>query len=195
MNFDKYTIKSQEALNKATEIAQSREQQVIETAHLLKALIAVDENVITFIFKKLSVNQIQVNQKIADLINGFPKVTGQRPYLSNDAAATLMKAESYLKTFGDEFVAVEHLLMGLQAGTDKVALLLKENGLTEKDLISAIKELRGGDKVTDQNAESKYRSLERYSKNLNEMAKAGKIDPVIGRDKLTNALASKDKKK
>ncbi|MEL7146052.1 MAG: ATP-dependent chaperone ClpB [Bacteroidota bacterium] len=182
MNFDKYTIKSQETLNKATEIAQSKEQQVIETAHLLKALITVDENVITFIFKKLSVNRIQVDQKIEDIINSFPKVTGQRPYLSNDAAAALMKAEGYLKTFGDEFVAVEHMVLGLLAGTDKIASLLKENGLTEKHLISAINELRGGDKVTDQNAESKYRSLERYSKNLNEMAKSGKIDPVIGRD-------------
>jgi len=182
MNFDKYTIKSQETLNKATEIAQSNEQQVIETGHLLKALLAVDENVITFIFKKLSVNSSQVDQKIGDILQTYPKASGQSPYLSNAAAAALQKAESYLKTFDDEFVAVEHFLLGLLGGTDKVATLLKENGLTEKHLISAIKELRGGDKVTDQNAESKYRSLDRYSKNLNELAKAGKIDPVIGRD-------------
>ncbi|MGB3465972.1 MAG: Clp protease N-terminal domain-containing protein, partial [Cyclobacteriaceae bacterium] len=182
MNFDKYTIKSQETLNKATEMAQANGQQVVENGHLLKALLAVDENVITFIFKKLAINRTQVDQKLEDILNGYPKASGQRPYLSNDAAATLMKAESYLKDFDDEFVSVEHILLGMLAGSDKVSSLLKENGITEKHLKSAIKELRGGDKVTDQNAESKYRSLERYSKNLNEMAKAGKIDPVIGRD-------------
>ena len=182
MNFDKYTIKSQETLNKATEIAQSSEQQVVETGHLMKALLEVDENVITFIFKKLSVNRQQVDTKIADILNSYPKATGQRPYLSNDAAAALLKAESYLKEFGDEFVAVEHIILGLLVGSDKISALLKENGITEKLLISAIKELRGGDTVTDQNAESKYRSLEKYSINLNELAKAGKIDPVIGRD-------------
>ena len=182
MNFDKYTIKSQETLSQAAEIAQSKEQQVIETAHLLKAMIAVDENVITFIFKKLSVNKAQVDQKIEEIISSFPKVTGQRPYLSNVTAAALTRAEGYLNTFGDEFVAIEHILMGLLSGTDKIASLLKENGLNESHLISAVKELRGGDKVTDQNAESKYRSLERYSINLNEQAKSGKIDPVIGRD-------------
>ena len=182
MNFDKYTIKSQETLNKATEIAQAGEQQVVETGHLLKALLEVDENVITFIFKKLSVNRVQVDAKIISILESYPKASGQRPYLSNDAAAALMKAESYLKEFGDEFVAVEHIILGLLAGSDKVGSLLKENGITEKLLISAIKELRGGDKVTDQNAESKYRSLEKYSINLNEAAKAGKIDPVIGRD-------------
>ncbi|MEL6560750.1 MAG: ATP-dependent chaperone ClpB [Bacteroidota bacterium] len=182
MNFDKYTIKSQETLNKATEIAQAGEQQVVETGHLLKALLEVDENVITFIFKKLSVNRAQVDTKINNILESYPKASGQRPYLSNDAAAALMKAESYLKEFDDDFVAVEHIILGLLAGSDKVASLLKENGITEKLLISAIKELRGGDKVTDQNAESKYRSLEKYSINLNEAAKAGKIDPVIGRD-------------
>lgn len=182
MNFDKYTIKSQETLNKATEIAQAGEQQVVETGHLLKALLEVDENVITFIFKKLSVNRAQVDAKISNILESYPKASGQRPYLSNDAAAALMKAESYLKEFDDDFVAVEHIILGLLAGSDKVAGLLKENGITEKLLISAIKELRGGDKVTDQNAESKYRSLEKYSINLNEAAKAGKIDPVIGRD-------------
>ena len=152
MNFDKYTIKSQETLNKATEIAQAGEQQVVETGHLLKALLDVDENVITFIFKKLSVNRAQVHTKINNILESYPKASGQRPYLSNDAAAALIKAESYLKEFDDDFVAVEHIILGLLAGTDKVARLLKENGITEKLLISAIKELRGGDKVTDQNA-------------------------------------------
>ncbi len=182
MNFDKYTIKSQETLNKATEIAQAAQQQVVETGHLLKALLITDENVVSFIFKKLAINNQQISAKVEEVLSTYARATGQRPYLSNNAAAALQQAENSLKEFDDEFVAVEHILLGLQAGSDKIGQLLKEQGVSKKDLIVAIKELRGNDRVTDQNAESKYRSLERYSINLNEQAKAGKIDPVIGRD-------------
>lgn len=119
---------------------------------------------------------------LTEVVNNYPKVSGGQPYLSNDAAKALQKAEKYLKDFGDEYVAVEHIILGILAGSDKPAQILKDAGFQEKQLIAAIKELRGGEKVTDQNAESKYRSLERYSKNLNELAKKGKIDPVIGRD-------------
>jgi len=182
MNFNNYTIKSQETIQKAVEIAGSAEQQAVETGHLLKALLISDENVISFLIKKLNVNRSHLDNKLDEIINGYPKVSGQQPYLGNDAHAALQKATDSLKEFGDEYVAVEHILLGLLHGKDQVAGLLKDQGLTKSALVKAIKELRGGDKVTDQNAESKYRSLERYSKNLNKLAEAGKIDPVIGRD-------------
>lgn len=182
MNFNNYTIKSQEAIQKAAELAGSLGQQVIETGHLLKALLLSDENVISFLIKKLNVNQNQLNTKLDEVIGTYPKVSGQQPYLSNDAHAVLTKASQYLKDFKDEYVAIEHILLGLLAGQDKVATLLKDLGFSEKELKLAIEELRGGNTVKDQNAESKYKSLERYSKNLNALAKAGKIDPVIGRD-------------
>jgi len=182
MNFNNYTIKSQETIQKAVEIAGSLGQQAVETGHLLKALLISDENVISFLIKKLNVNRSHLDNKLDEIINGYPKVSGQQPYLGNDAHAALQKATDSLKEFGDEYVAVEHILLGLLHGKDQVAGLLKDQGLTKSALVKAIKELRGGDKVTDQNAESKYRSLERYSKNLNKLAEAGKIDPVIGRD-------------
>ncbi len=182
MNFNNYTIKAQEALQKATEIATGRGQQVIETGHLLKAIVVSDENVVSFLFKKLGTSKNLIDTPLEELIDSYPKVSGGQPYLSNDAAKSLQKAEKYLKDFQDEYVAVEHIILGLLSGSDKVAQMLKDVGFQEKQLISAIQELRGGEKVTDQNAESKYRSLERYSKNLNELAKKGKIDPVIGRD-------------
>lgn len=182
MNFNNYTIKAQEVLQKATEIASGRGHQVIETGHLLKAILMSDENLISFLLKKLGANKTTIEESLNELVDGYPKVSGGQPYLSNDAAKALQKAEKYLKDFGDEFVAVEHIILGLLAGNDKPAQVLKDAGFQEKQLIAAITELRGGEKVTDQNAESKYRSLERYSKNLNELAKKGKIDPVIGRD-------------
>ncbi len=182
MNFDKYTIKSQEAIQKAAEIAASHQQQAIEPGHLLKAVIQADENVVPFLLNKLAVNRAQFETGIEEIINSYPKVSGQQPYLANDTAAALQKAEKYLKEFNDEYIAIEHVLLGLLNGSDKTAKLMKQSGLGEKELIKAVKELRGNDRVTDQNAEAKYRSLERYSRNLNELAKAGKIDPVIGRD-------------
>ncbi|MDN4164656.1 ATP-dependent chaperone ClpB [Cytophagales bacterium LB-30] len=181
MNFNQYTIKAQEAIQKAADIASSYQQQAIETGHLLKALLETDENVIGFLFKKTGANAALLNTKLDEALQSYPKASGQ-PYLGNDAHTALTKATQYLKEFGDEFAAVEHILLGLLAGKDRIANALKDIGLTEKTLIAAIRELRGGNKVTDQNAEAKYRSLERYSKNLNELAKAGKIDPVIGRD-------------
>ena len=183
MNFNIYTIKSQEVLNKANEIASSGGQQAIEPGHLLRAILQTDENVIDFLLKKLSINKEAIEAKLNGIISSYPKVSGtEQSFLSNDSAAALQKAEAAIKKYGDEFVAVEHLLIGILGGKDAVSSLLKELGFNIKDLESAIKELRGGDRVKDQNAESKYRSLERYSINLNEKAKNGKIDPVIGRD-------------
>lgn len=182
MNLDNYTIKSQESIQKAAAIADGNQQQAIEPGHLLKALLQADENMVSFVLNKLSVNRGQLDQGVDDIIQSYPKVSGQQPYLSNDSAAALRKAENYLKEFQDEFIAIEHILLGLLAGKEKVASLMKQSGFAEKELKAAILELRGGDRVTDQNAEAKYKSLERYSKNLNQLAKAGKIDPVIGRD-------------
>jgi len=182
MDFKKYTIKSQEAIQKAADIAAGNQQQAIEPGHLLKAILLSDENVLSFLIKKLGVNKIQLETKLDEIINGYPKVSGQQPYLSTDGHTALSKAMDFLKEFKDEFVAVEHIVLGLLEGKEKTASLMKEVGFSKKELIAAIKELRGGNSVTDANAEAKYQSLERYSKNLNQMAKDGKIDPVIGRD-------------
>ena len=182
MNFNNYTIKAQEVLQKATELASGAGQQVIETGHLLQAILKSDENLISYLIKKLGANKQMISSPLEEVVSSYPKVSGGQPYLSNAAAKSLQKAESYLKDFGDEYVAVEHIILGILDGSDKPAQVLKDAGFQEKLLIAAIKELRGGEKVTDQNAESKYRSLERYSKNLNDLAKKGKIDPVIGRD-------------
>ncbi|MFC2125397.1 ATP-dependent chaperone ClpB [Bacteroidota bacterium] len=182
MNFNNYTIKSQESIQKAADIATGNGQQSIEPGHLLKGLLTTDENVLSFIFNKLSVNHSIINSQLDKIISGYPKVSGQQSYLSNDSNTVLQKAEKSAKTLKDEYVAVEHILMGLLSGKDSVSQLLRDAGFEEKDVKKAIEELRGGDNVKDQNPEGKYRSLERYSNNLNELAKAGKIDPVIGRD-------------
>jgi ATP-dependent Clp protease ATP-binding subunit ClpB len=182
MNLNEYTIKSQEAIQKAAEIAQANGQQAIETGHLLKAIQQTDENVLTFVNKKLNINRAFLDTKLQELVERYPKVSGAQPYLSNDAHKAMTEAKKFLKEFKDDYVAIEHLILGILKTGDKTSSLLKDAGFGEKDLIKAIKELRGGDSVKDQNAESKYRSLERYSINLNEQAKAGKIDPVIGRD-------------
>ena len=182
MNLNEYTIKSQEAIQKAAEIALANGQQAIETGHLLKAIQQTDENVLSFVNKKLNINKALLDSKLEELVGGYPKVSGAQPYLSNDAHKAMTEAKKFLKEFKDDYVAIEHLILGILKTGDKTSSLLKDAGFAEKDLIKAIKELRGGDSVKDQNAESKYRSLERYSINLNEQAKAGKIDPVIGRD-------------
>jgi ATP-dependent Clp protease ATP-binding subunit ClpB len=183
MDFNQFTIKSQEAIQKAVELASVAGQPNIEPAHLLKGILIEDENVTDFLFKKLGTNKQLIDQKVDEQLARLPKVSGgQQPYLSSYANQVLTKAKDYLKTFADEFVAIEHLILAILAGSDSTSQLLKDQGLNEKSLIEAIKELRKGNKVTDQNAESKYQSLKKYSKNLNEMAKKGKIDPVIGRD-------------
>jgi len=182
MNFDKYTIKSQEALQKSAEIALAKQQQAIEPGHLLKSILETDENVSNYLFKKLNVNVGFLENKLEDLLKSYPHVSGQQPYLSTATNGILQQAEKELKEFKDEYIAVEHLLLGILSSKDKASALLKDAGVDRSALIKAIKELRGGSKVTDQNAESKYKSLERYSKNLNDLAKVGKIDPVIGRD-------------
>ena len=184
MNFNQYTIKAQEIIQQAAEMAQSRSQQSIETGHVLKSILEGDVNTSRFLLEKQNVNIDNLRNRLEGIINGYPQVHGsQQVFLGNDLSNALTKSQTYLKEFGDEYVSVELMLLGILAGQDAVARLLKESGATEKGLKEAIKELRGkNNPVKDQNAEAKYRSLERYSKNLNELAKAGKIDPVIGRD-------------
>jgi ATP-dependent Clp protease ATP-binding subunit ClpB len=182
MNFEKYTIKSQEALQKSAEIAMGNDNQAIEPGHLLKAILETDENVVSYLIKKLNVNKGLLESKVAEVLQTYPRVTGQQPYLSSATNAVLQQADKELREFKDEFVAIEHLLLAILAGKDRTASIMKDVGFQRAALIKAIKELRGGSSVTDQNAEAKYKSLERYSKNLNDLARKGKIDPVIGRD-------------
>ena len=182
MNFEKYTIKSQEAIQKSAEIAIGGHHQAIEPGHLLKAILTTDENVIGYLIKKLNVNRVLLDSKLDEVLHGYPRVTGQQPYLSSTTNSVLQQAEKELREFKDEFIAVEHLLLAILQTKDKVSSFMKDAGFERTALIKAIKELRGGSSVTDQNAEAKYKSLERYSKNLNDLARKGKIDPVIGRD-------------
>lgn len=182
MNFNNFTIKAQEAIQQASEIAQGNQQQAIETAHLLKGLLTVDENVVSYVLKKLNVNLNSLNQNLDNEIAKFPKVSGSNVYLSSNTNSVLQKAQSFLKEFKDEFVSVEHLLLGILAVNDSTSKLLKEQGVNEKDLKKAIIELRGDNRVTDQNAEATYQALGKYARNLNEYAESGKLDPVIGRD-------------
>jgi ATP-dependent Clp protease ATP-binding subunit ClpB len=182
MNFEKFTIKSQEALQKSAEIAMGLQQQAIEPGHVLKAIFETDENVTAYLTKKLAVNTGVLQTRLEELLNSYPKVSGQQPYLSSATNTLLQQAEKELQEFKDQYIAVEHLLLALLAGKDKAAQVMRDVGFERAGLLKAIKELRGGSSVTDQNAEAKYKSLERYSKNLNELAKKGKIDPVIGRD-------------
>lgn len=182
MNFNNFTIKAQEAVQKASEIAGGNQQQAIENAHLLKALLMVDENVINYLLKKLNVNLNRLNTVLDAEIQSYPKVSGSNIYLSSSANSALIKAQSYLKEFKDEFVSVEHILLGILNANDKTSGMLKDAGVTEKDLKKAITELRGDNRVTDQNAEATFNALNKYARNLNEFAESGKLDPVIGRD-------------
>jgi ATP-dependent Clp protease ATP-binding subunit ClpB len=182
MNFEKFTIKSQEALQKSAEITTTHQQQAIEPGHLLQAILQVDENVSSYLFKKTGMNEVLLQRKLEELIKSYPKVTGQQPYLSAATNAVLQQAEKELREFKDDYVSIEHVLLALLQNKDKTAVLLKDAGADRAAWIKAIQELRGGSKVDNPNAEAKYKSLERYSKNLNDLAKKGKIDPVIGRD-------------
>src|SRR5262245_53980789 len=183
MNLNNFTIKSQEAIQKAQELSFGNQNAQIETSHLLKGLLLADENIVQFLLKKIGVNTSQLETRLDELLAKLPKVSNaQQQYLSNDANHALLKAQSYLKEFKDDFVSVEHLLLALQSGKDDTAKLLKELGVSEKELKLAIAELRKGRKVTDQGAESTYNALNKYARNLNELAQQGKLDPVIGRD-------------
>ena len=182
MNLNNFTIKSQEAVQKAQEIAMAKQHQAIETSHLLKGLLSEDENVTPFLLKKLEVNVPRLTQQVDAMLETLPRVSGGSQYLSNDANQALVKASQLATEMGDEFVSVEHLLLGLLSGRDKVAQLMKDAGVSEKGLKAAIADLRKGSKVGSQSAEETYNALNKYAKNLNQLAQAGKLDPGIGRD-------------
>ena len=182
MNFDKYTIKAQETVQEAVNIAQRAGQQSIEPVHLLKALLEKAADVTNYIFQKLGVNAMQVSTLVNSEVEHLPRVAGGNPYLSNDANNVLLKAEDLSKSLGDEFVSVEPLFLALLAVNSSAARILKDAGCTEKDARAAIEALRQGQQVKSQSGDENYQSLEKYAKNLVEDARNGKLDPVIGRD-------------
>ncbi|MBP2833589.1 ATP-dependent chaperone ClpB [Aquimarina sp. U1-2] len=182
MNFNNLTIKSQEAIQQAQQLAQGLGHQQIENEHLFKAIFEIDENVLPFLLKKLNVN-IQILQQVLDsTLESFPKVSGGDIQLSREAGKTLNEASIIAKKMNDEYVAIEHLVIAIFKSKSKISQILKDQGVTEKYLTEAINEIRKGERVTSQSAEETYQSLNKYAKNLNEMAESGKLDPVIGRD-------------
>ncbi|MEX1188259.1 MAG: ATP-dependent chaperone ClpB [Bacteroidia bacterium] len=182
MNLNQFTIKSQEAVQKAQQIASEKGQQAIESGHLLKGLLEVDEHVLPFLFKKLSINISGIKSALDRMVDAYPKVSGGQIYLSNSSQQVLNKAVSLMSEMKDEFVSIEHIALAMLSANDQVSRLLKDSGITEKDLKAAISELRKGQNVTSQTSEDTYNALNKYAKNLNEMARNGKLDPVIGRD-------------
>ena len=182
MNSNNYTIKSQEAIQQAQQIAQSYGHQQIENEHIIKAVFDVDENVLPFILKKLNVNVNMIQQALDKQLESFAKVSGTDIMLSRDAGTTLNEASIIAKKMNDDYVSIEHLILAIFKSKSKIAQMLKDQGATEKGLKAAIEELRKGDRVTSQSQEETYNSLNKYAKNLNQLAKDGKLDPVIGRD-------------
>ncbi|MFC6859292.1 ATP-dependent chaperone ClpB [Zunongwangia atlantica] len=182
MNFNHFTIKSQEAIQQAQQLAQEMGHQQIENEHLFKAITIVDENVTPFLLKKLNINVNLFNQILDNTLQSFPKVSGGDIMLSREAGKTVNEASSIAKKMNDEYVSVEHLILAIFKSSSKISQILKDQGATEKGLKAAIEELRKGDRVTSQSAEETYNSLNKYAKNLNQLAETGKLDPVIGRD-------------
>ncbi|MBE6265115.1 MAG: ATP-dependent chaperone ClpB [Prevotella ruminicola] len=183
MNFEKFTIKAQEAVQEAVNTAQMNGQQAIEPAHILKGVISKAKDVTTFIFQKLGVNAQQIEMLIDQEIQHLPKVQGAgQPYLSGDSNNVLVRAQETAQKLGDEFVSVEPILLALLSVNSTASRIMKDAGCTEKEMMSAIQELRQGQKVQSQSADDNYQSLEKFAKNLVEMARQGKLDPVIGRD-------------
>ena len=182
MHFDRLTIKSQEAIQKAQEIALGYQHQAIENGHLLKAILLVDDNVAPYLLKKNNIAVPIVQQALDRIIDSYPKVSGGQPYLSDSCKQSLQTAMGKLKEFGDEYISIEHLLLAILSGKDDAAQLLKDSGLTEKNLKAAITDLRQGSQVDSQTAEDRFNALNKYANNLNDMALSGKLDPVIGRD-------------
>ncbi|MFL1011481.1 ATP-dependent chaperone ClpB [Flavisericum labens] len=182
MNLNNYTIKSQEAIQQAQQIAQGFGHQQIENEHLFKGIFEVDENVLPFLLKKLNVNVSILQQALDKQLESFSKVSGGEIMLSREAGKTLNEAAIIAKKKKDDYVSIEHLILAVFKSNSKIAQMLKDQGVTEKTLTAAITELRQGDRVTSQSQEDTYNSLNKYAKNLNQLAKDGKLDPVIGRD-------------
>ena len=182
MTFERFTIKAQEVIQEAVSTAQRAGQQTIEPVHLLKGMTAKAKDITGFIFNKLGVNAVQIETLLDNEISHLPRVQGGEPYLSADTNKVLMRAQDISKEMGDEFVSVEPIMLALLAINSTAARIMKDAGMAEKDMRTAISELRQGQKVQSQSADDNYRSLEKYAKNLVEQARSGKLDPVIGRD-------------
>jgi ATP-dependent Clp protease ATP-binding subunit ClpB len=182
MNLNNYTIKSQEVIQQAQQLAMSFQHQQIEIEHLFKAIFKVDENVLPFLLKKLNVNVKLLEQIIDKELQSYPKVTGAELMLSRETGKTLNEAALIAEKMNDDYVSIEHLILAIFKSKSKTAQVLKDQGVTEKGLTTAIEELRKGDRVTSQSQEETYNSLNKYAKNLNQLARDGKLDPVIGRD-------------
>ena len=182
MNFDNFTIKSQEVVQQALQTAQQNGNQAIEPEHLLKALLDKGESVVTFVFQKLGVNQQLIAMQVDKALSKLPKVSGGDSYLSRDTNDVLLRAVDFAKTLGDEYVTVEAIMLALLKVDTQVSTWLKDAGVTEQEMMAAVKELRKGATATNQSAEDSYNALSKYAINLNERARSGKLDPVIGRD-------------
>ena len=182
MNLNNFTIKAQEAVQKAAEIATAHQAPSIDTVHLMKGLLSEDENVTPYLLKKMEVNIPRLSQALDAQMQSLPRVSGGSQYASSDLNNALVKAQQTATEMGDEFVSVEHLLIGLVNGRDNTARLLKDAGASDKQLRAAIADLRKGSKVGSQTAEDTFNALNKYAKNLNQLAQSGKLDPVIGRD-------------
>lgn len=183
MTYDNFTTKAQEAILKAQQIAAGLDQQQVDTTHLMKGIIQIDENVANFLLQKVGVNMSALRLKLEEAVKGYPKVKGtEKQFLTNDANRALSRAKKTLSKFGDEYISIELIILGILQGTDQAARMLKDQGATEKGIIDAIEELRKGRKVTDQSAEESYNALRKFGINLNEKAESGQLDPIIGRD-------------
>lgn len=182
MNLSNFTVKAQEAVQRAQQVAMQYGHQAIEPGHLLVGILETDENVTPFLLKKIGINPSIIKKTTESIVNSYAKVSGGDMYLSREASEVLQKANIIMREMGDEFVAIEHLLLALLASKDQVGRMLKDQGMSEKDLKEAIANLRKGSKVQSQSAESTYNALNKFAVNLNERARNGKLDPVIGRD-------------
>ena len=182
MRFDKFTIKAQEVVQEAVNTAQRNGQQTIEPVHLLVGAMAKAKDICSFLFRKLGVNAMQIETLVNSEIAHLPKVQGGEPYLSSDTNRVLQQAVDFSQKMGDEFVSVEPIMLALLTVNSTASRIMKDSGCTEKEMQSAINELRQGQKVQSQSADDNYQSLAKYARNLVEDARAGKLDPVIGRD-------------
>jgi ATP-dependent Clp protease ATP-binding subunit ClpB len=182
MDFSKFTLKTQEAIQKAQQVALEKGHQTIENAHLLRGVMLADTTISPFLLKKLNVNVSMLQQALDKMLESYPKVSGGSMSLSSEANIAINRAQNFLKEFNDEFVAIEHLLLAIGEGNDKASQMMRDAGVSSKELKKAILELRKGQRVTSASQEETYNSLEKYAKNLNKLARDGKLDPVIGRD-------------
>jgi ATP-dependent Clp protease ATP-binding subunit ClpB len=197
MNTNNFTIKAQEVLQQAQQIALERQHQRIGLAHLLRGMLDKDQQTIPHLLKKQGANLVAISAALDSMLDGNAKVEGGETYFSREAGQALTHANTYLKTFNDEYVALEHILLGILKTKDSVSQLLKDSGVTEKGIIAAVQDLRKGSRVTSNSGDSNYQALSKYATNLNERAKSGKLDPVIGRDeeirRLLHILARRTK--